>query len=107
MDLQIVDGYFIHFFAPSSLPSLPKHVVFVLDTSGSMEGTKLEQTKQAMDSILDQLHADDLFSVIEFSSTAQVCCDVALNRPTKVSPTEFNWNFLRTGMGSGQGVPTS
>ena len=73
---QVVDGYFVHFFAPRSLPSLPKHVVFVLDTSGSMIGTKLERTKQAMDSILEQLRPEDYFSVVEFSSDAVVgeCC---------------------------------
>jgi len=70
-EVHVVDGYFVHFFAPSSLPSLPKHAVFVLDTSGSMEGTKMQQTKQAMESILDQLRPGDLFSVIEFASTVQ------------------------------------
>ena len=71
-----MDGYFVHFFAPSSLKALPKHVVFVLDTSGSMAGTRLEQTKQAMESILDQLRPEDVFSVVEFSSDAKVSrCD--------------------------------
>ena len=63
----MVDGYFVHFFAPSELPTLTKHVIFVLDTSLSMEGTRIRQTKQAMNSILDQLRAKDLFSVVEFS----------------------------------------
>ena len=69
---QVIDGYFVHFFAPSTLPLLPKHVVFVLDTSGSMSGTRIEQTKLAMNSILDQLRAEDLFSVVEFSSEVTV-----------------------------------
>jgi uncharacterized protein YegL len=67
-EIHVVDGYFVHFFAPSSLPALPKHVVFVLDTSGSMQGLRLDQTKQAMESILDQLRPEDVFSVVEFSS---------------------------------------
>ncbi|KAI9554284.1 hypothetical protein GHT06_019556 [Daphnia sinensis] len=67
-EIHVVDGYFVHFFAPTTLPALPKHVIFVLDTSGSMAGTRIEQTKQAMNSILDQLREDDLFSVVEFST---------------------------------------
>ena len=69
---QVVDGYFVHFFAPSTLPTLPKHVIFVLDTSGSMAGTRIEQTKQAMNSILDQLRPEDVFSVVEFSGEVTV-----------------------------------
>lgn len=40
---QIVNGYFVHFFAPQGLPVVPKNVVFVIDVSGSMQGRKLEQ----------------------------------------------------------------
>lgn len=69
----MVDGYFVHFFVPADLPTLRKHVIFVLDTSGSMAGTRIEQTKQAMNSILDQLRKDeDIFSVVEFSSGVTV-----------------------------------
>jgi secreted protein with Ig-like and vWFA domain len=62
----------VHFFSPSSLPTLPKHVTFVLDTSGSMNGTKIEQVARAMESIFEQLHPQDYFSVVEFSSAVQV-----------------------------------
>ena len=67
-EVQILDGYFVHFFAPDSLPTLPKHVVFVLDVSGSMSGTKLEQTKDAMVTIMDDLGKDDYFNIITFST---------------------------------------
>lgn len=40
---QIVNGYFVHFFAPQGLPVVPKSVVFVIDVSGSMYGRKMEQ----------------------------------------------------------------
>ena len=40
---QVLDGYFVHYFAPKDLPPLPKNVVFVLDSSASMVGTKLRQ----------------------------------------------------------------
>jgi uncharacterized protein YegL len=66
-EIQILDGYFVHFFAPDTLDVLPKHVVFVLDVSGSMEGTKLQQTKDAMLTILDDLSDQDYFNVLTFS----------------------------------------
>ena len=31
-----MEGYFVHFIAPENLPPMPKHVVFVLDTSGRL-----------------------------------------------------------------------
>lgn len=43
--LQILNGYFVHYFAPTDLPPLPKNVVFVLDSSASMVGTKLRQVR--------------------------------------------------------------
>ncbi|XP_047120673.1 inter-alpha-trypsin inhibitor heavy chain H4-like isoform X1 [Schistocerca piceifrons] len=66
------DGYFVHFYAPPGLPPLPKHVVFVLDVSGSMMGRKIEQLKTAMHTILDELNAGDVFSLIPFSNEVQV-----------------------------------
>ncbi|KAK7926031.1 hypothetical protein WMY93_008341 [Mugilogobius chulae] len=66
-DLQIVNGYFVHYFAPSDLRRLPLNVVFVIDTSGSMSGRKIVQTREAMVSILGDLHEEDHFSIVLFS----------------------------------------
>ena len=66
------DGYFVHFFAPTEIEPLPKYVVFVLDTSGSMYGTKIEQVKTAMNSILDDLSTKDFIHIISFNSYATV-----------------------------------
>uniref|UniRef100_A0A4W3JBW8 Inter-alpha-trypsin inhibitor heavy chain 2 n=1 Tax=Callorhinchus milii TaxID=7868 RepID=A0A4W3JBW8_CALMI len=41
--IQIADGHFVHFFAPSNLPPLPKNIIFVIDVSGSMWGIKMKQ----------------------------------------------------------------
>ena len=68
-DLQVYDGYLVHFFVPENdLSPLPKHVTFVLDTSGSMSGTKITQLQDAMVSILGDLKSGDYFSIIEFNS---------------------------------------
>ncbi|CAK1548377.1 unnamed protein product [Leptosia nina] len=71
-DILVNDGYFVHFLAPSSLPPLKKHVVFVLDTSGSMMGHKLDQLREAMQTILGKLYAGDYFSIVEFNSDVVV-----------------------------------
>ncbi|KAJ8265949.1 hypothetical protein COCON_G00150480 [Conger conger] len=66
-DVQIYDGYFVHYFAPRGLPVVPKDVIFVIDISGSMIGTKIKQTKQAMATILSDLREGDHFNIITFS----------------------------------------
>ncbi|KAL4705045.1 hypothetical protein ACJJTC_009833 [Scirpophaga incertulas] len=71
-EILVNDGYFVHFFAPSNLPPLNKHVVFVLDTSGSMMGLKIVQLRQAMQTILSELNEGDYFSIVEFSSGVMV-----------------------------------
>nr|XP_009940769.1 PREDICTED: inter-alpha-trypsin inhibitor heavy chain H3-like [Opisthocomus hoazin] len=67
-NLQIVNGYFVHFFAPTSLPKLPKNVVFIIDISGSMSGREIEQTREALLKILDDIKEDDFFNFILFGS---------------------------------------
>uniref|UniRef100_A0A3B3Z8E8 Uncharacterized protein n=1 Tax=Periophthalmus magnuspinnatus TaxID=409849 RepID=A0A3B3Z8E8_9GOBI len=66
-ELQVSDGYFVQFFAPTNLSPLPKNIVFVIDVSGSMWGVKMKQTVEAMQAILDDLTVDDHFSVIDFN----------------------------------------
>uniref|UniRef100_A0A3P8ZLN9 VWFA domain-containing protein n=1 Tax=Esox lucius TaxID=8010 RepID=A0A3P8ZLN9_ESOLU len=66
-DVQVFDGHFVHYFAPRGLPVVPKEVIFVIDVSGSMIGTKIKQTKQAMTTILGDLREGDHFNIITFS----------------------------------------
>ncbi|KAK2105522.1 Inter-alpha-trypsin inhibitor heavy chain H2 [Saguinus oedipus] len=64
---QVFNGYFVHFFAPDNLDPIPKNILFVIDVSGSMWGVKMKQTVEAMKTILDDLRAEDHFSVIDFN----------------------------------------
>lgn len=48
-----------------------RDVIFVLDTSGSMEGDSLKQAKTALLLAIDQLKVIDNFNIIEFNSSAQ------------------------------------
>ncbi|XP_014854911.1 PREDICTED: inter-alpha-trypsin inhibitor heavy chain H3-like isoform X1 [Poecilia mexicana] len=66
-DVKILDGYFVHHFAPSNLPRIPKNVVFVIDKSGSMSGRKMDQTRTALIHILNDLTEDDFFGIISFN----------------------------------------
>uniref|UniRef100_A0A914UZC7 Inter-alpha-trypsin inhibitor heavy chain H3 n=1 Tax=Plectus sambesii TaxID=2011161 RepID=A0A914UZC7_9BILA len=68
----VVDGHFIHFFAPKNLDIGSKNIVFALDISGSMDCGKLGQTKTAMRSILNQLRETDQFSILCFNTELKV-----------------------------------
>ena len=67
------DGYFLLSLSPgwqllTSRARAPQTAVFVLDTSGSMQGEKFAQAQAALRRFLDDLHADDRFNLIAFSS---------------------------------------
>ncbi len=67
---------FVHVFSGdgAGLQATPmaKDIVFVIDTSGSMRGTKIEQAKEAFNGVLDDLRPEDRFSVVLFSSSSTV-----------------------------------
>uniref|UniRef100_A0A8C8YS34 Inter-alpha-trypsin inhibitor heavy chain 4 n=1 Tax=Prolemur simus TaxID=1328070 RepID=A0A8C8YS34_PROSS len=67
---SIQNGYFVHYFAPEGLSTMPKNVVFVIDKSGSMSGRKIQQTREALIKILDDLSSKDQFNLIVFSGRA-------------------------------------
>ncbi|XP_053577185.1 inter-alpha-trypsin inhibitor heavy chain H3 isoform X2 [Bombina bombina] len=69
-DIQVINGYFVHFFAPENLPQISKRVVFVIDVSSSMHGQKIIQTREALLKIADDLHPEDYFNLVIFSSDA-------------------------------------
>ncbi len=48
--------------------SVPREVIFVIDTSGSMQGTSIEQARAALAMALDRLAPGDSFNIIEFNS---------------------------------------
>ncbi|XP_062977223.1 inter-alpha-trypsin inhibitor heavy chain H4-like [Elgaria multicarinata webbii] len=83
-DIQIVNGYFVHYFAPSQMPAFPKNIIFVIDKSGSMFGKKIRQTKEALQKILEDLNPEDHFNFVIFSG------NVAEWRPSLLQATEEN-----------------
>ncbi|XP_048029068.1 inter-alpha-trypsin inhibitor heavy chain H3-like isoform X2 [Megalobrama amblycephala] len=65
-EVMVSNGYFVHYFAPSDVPRIPKNVVFIIDRSSSMHGRKIDQTRLALLRILSDLDEDDHFGLITF-----------------------------------------
>uniref|UniRef100_H0UTK8 Inter-alpha-trypsin inhibitor heavy chain H1 n=1 Tax=Cavia porcellus TaxID=10141 RepID=H0UTK8_CAVPO len=70
-DLLVANNYFAHFFAPQNLTNMRKNLVFVIDISGSMEGQKVKQTKEALLKILQDMRPEDYFDLVLFGSNVQ------------------------------------
>lgn len=68
------DGYFMLTLAPKPKvdpkEANPKDVVFMIDTSGSMVGDRIQQAKAALKYCIQQLKPEDRFNVIPFSTEA-------------------------------------
>ena len=71
-EVQLLEGYFVHFTAPENLTPIPKHVVFVLDTSGSMRHRKMHQTIAAMVTILGEMRVEDHLTIVSFATNVTV-----------------------------------
>lgn len=73
------DGYFMLLASPGvdvkEKQLVLKDVVFVLDTSGSMAGAKLEQAKKALKFCVENLNDGDHFEIIRFSTEVEPLFD--------------------------------
>ncbi len=69
------DGFFTLFIAPdvevSASEIVAKDVILVLDTSGSMEGEKMEQAREALKFVLNRLNPQDRFNLVTFSTSVR------------------------------------
>ncbi len=70
------DGFFLLLIAPKvevdERDVVAKDVIFVLDTSGSMEGEKIAQAKSSLEYILDHLNPEDRFNIVAFSTGVNI-----------------------------------
>jgi Ca-activated chloride channel family protein len=64
------DGFFVLLAAPNvdAEQVVDKDVMVVLDISGSMEGEKMEQARDALHYVLDHLNQGDRFNILAFST---------------------------------------
>ncbi|XP_075039204.1 inter-alpha-trypsin inhibitor heavy chain H3-like isoform X2 [Mixophyes fleayi] len=74
-NIQIVNGYFVHFFAPSELTGVPKNVIYVVDKSGSMWYRKMQQTRESLIKILTDTAECDYINFILFDHEITVWKD--------------------------------
>ena len=81
-------GFFRLTLSPSAAPvssrAIPKDVLFIIDTSGSMAGKKMEQALGALRYSLNSLNTKDTYNIITFSSTVRAF------HPTVVPLNESN-----------------
>ncbi len=79
-------GYFLLMASPKmTLPdaaTLPKRVVLVLDRSGSMAGPKIEQARNALAYVLQNLRPADEFNVMTFNESNDLLSRSGLLRAT-------------------------
>jgi len=90
------DGWFLLLASPGadmtkSKDVNPKDVVFVLDTSGSMAGRKLEQAKKAMNFCVENLNDSDRFEIVRFSTESEPLFDklVDANKANRDKALDF------------------
>jgi Ca-activated chloride channel family protein len=69
------DGYFLLLASPEVKVDRdrhqPKTVIFVLDRSGSMAGKKIEQARNALKFVLNNLRDDDLFNIVVYDDRVE------------------------------------
>jgi Ca-activated chloride channel homolog len=72
------DGFFFMNLSPKidvGTDVIPRDIVFVLDTSGSMAGEKIEQAKKALRYCVSHLNKGDRFQIVRFSTEADTLFD--------------------------------
>ncbi|MEH6358582.1 MAG: marine proteobacterial sortase target protein [Pseudomonadales bacterium] len=85
----------------TSAEALPKEAIYIIDTSGSMDGVSIKQARQSLLYALDQLNPQDRFNVISFSSDTHMLYNSAVPASTK------NIDYARryvNGLNSGGGT---
>ncbi len=89
------DGYFLLLASPGvdvkERQVVTKDVAFVLDTSGSMAGKKLEQAKKALLFCVENLNDGDRFELIRFSTEVEPLFDkfVKATEPNRAKANDF------------------
>jgi Ca-activated chloride channel family protein len=89
------DGYFMLLASPGvdvkEKQLVLKDVAFVLDTSGSMAGAKLDQAKRALKFCVENLNDGDRFEVLRFSTEVEPLFDklVEANQSNRSKAEEF------------------
>jgi Ca-activated chloride channel homolog len=89
------NGYFMAIISPKvEIPEeqiIPRDIVFVLDTSGSMRGQKLAQAKKALVYCLNNLSKKDRFALMNFATTVNPYKDGLLDANKEQIEAAVKW----------------
>ncbi len=88
------NGFFLLIVSPEveqETTAVPKDLLFVLDTSGSMSGDKIVQAKSALEFILQNLNPDDRFAVVAFSDYPRAQSNSLLSVTPENIATATGW----------------
>lgn len=100
---QGADGYFMLVLQPPARVEhsqvTPKEMIFVLDTSGSMQGAPIEKAIKTMNGMLEGLYEQDTFNVITFSGDTRILFKEPL--PATAENIIAAQEFLKSHGGSG------
>ena len=95
------DGFFLLLVAPKvevdEQEVVAKDVIFVLDTSGSMSGEKIEQAKDALRFVLDNLNPEDRFNVVAFSTGVRQYANSLRPASERDQAERFVWELEAVG----------
>lgn len=93
------DGYFLAMVAPRTEVTeselVGKDVLFVIDTSGSMAGDKIERARAALDYMLQRLRPSDTFQVVRFSTDVELLFDHGHSEPASAENVARARTFAR------------
>ena len=89
------EGYFSLMINPSmkgnKAKPMPRDFVFVMDTSGSMRGPKMEQAKKALKYCINSLGENDRFSMLNFATSISLFRDEFVPANEEFKNTGRKW----------------
>jgi len=89
------EGYFSLMINPSmkgnKAKPMPRDFVFVMDTSGSMRGPKMDQAKKALKYCINSLGENDRFSMLNFATSVSLFRDEFVTANEEFKNTGRKW----------------
>ncbi len=99
------EGYFLLLISPQLQSSkstiIPRDLVLVLDTSGSMDAVKMDQARKAVKHCLSNLNSGDRFAILPFSTSVRKYRDSLVEASKEQIDNAKKWvDGLRAGGGT-------
>jgi Ca-activated chloride channel family protein len=99
------DGYFLLLLSPQLETSkshiIPRDLVLVMDTSGSMDAVKMDQARKALKHCLSNLNSGDRFAVVTFSTNVRKYRDTLVEANSEQVDNAKKWvDGLKAGGGT-------